>query len=425
MAGEYSTSTYNDLLRQIVADGVLEAKPFAALCQKIFSVDTKHKLGQTFEQLIRLQEPAGFNFGGTDPTFNASLTAKAGVSDRAVLKACEFVLSEVIPYALLQRGGSTKQAVQESLEHFVSGVTSSAKTVLEVSSLHGQRGLAEVASAVADGADAATITVDRYSPALISWLEGKKVDILTSAKTALTDASATGLLVDAVNPEASATTATIHVAGTGIGTNVAAIADGDWIFLSGVLSGGAVTTEQQGLMLQVERTTGTDFGINRATYVGFRGQTYAASAALSETVVMNAVARAQNRGFAAGKMVFLASPTKWAAFNASLSGKRSFDSSYNKKAQLGHGGIMVTNGSVEVECYAHPFMFTTEALLVPAEAISYKTSLDKNLISLLPPGREMELVNVPRSNGAELQAYADCQIFDESPNHSVVVTSIS
>ncbi len=412
MSGESTTTTHAGLLKPIIEQGLFKVLPEDAIIQKLAPFKSGDKVGSGYEFLVELQRPHTHLWGGQSPSVASAVTAfQNGSSSRAVAIPAEYVGLNRIELATLSRSKSSGQAVQPGYLHFAETTRDSSRFALEVTSLHGGRMIAEVASL-----NSQVITVDRYAPAIIANLIGAKIDVYQSDGTT---ARQTGLVVTAVDPEASATTATITVTGTTTG-----IVDGDLVFFAGTL-GGTSPGSQFGLFQQAAQTTGNLFSIAK-TSPAWRSGSYAAGGGLTTAKVMEIAAKSTNRGNKGGRSYLFINPIRWASLSGLIAAQRSYDQSFSKSESInGVKAITIQCGNIEVSVVGHPYVFTTEGLLVGAEGFMRIGSADLMVGHPSSNNLDAAIYEVPATNAVELKTFADFQVVSKAQAHMILVTGIT
>lgn len=411
MAGELTTSNYAALLKPVIEKGYHKVLPSSAVIQRLAEFESASKTGNSYEFLVNLQRPATHKFGGSTPAaLSAITTFIPGVSTRASAQGSEYMLFDRIEYSLLSRSASDSQAVQNGFKHFLEIQRDAARFALEATSLHGARMLAEVSAL-----NSQVITVDRFAPGLIANLVGCVIDVYQSDGTTLRQGD---LVVTAVDPEASATTATITVTGTTTG-----IADGDLVFFDGTL-GGATPGSQIGLFQQAAQTTSTLFGLAK-TSPAWRSGSYAAGGALTTPKIMEVAAKSVNRGNPGGKGYLMVNPLRFASLAGLISAQRSYDQSFAESESInGVEAITVRCGSIRTSVVGHPYVFLSEGLFVPADELVRIGSSDLR-VGNPSVSQEESVWHVPGTNTCEMTMFADFQVVSKRQPHMVLATGIT
>lgn len=328
-----------------------------------------------------LQYPWGFSFlgQGTEATAtNYTLgDALAGQTKPAQVYANTTVLIDNLQYQILDRANSTgsKQAVLSAMSYTGMQMAINARNVLEMEILHGRDGLGASAGAISsltvtfDGATTAVGILSSLIGARVQWMQSN----LTSARTV--NDSSNYLTVSAVNvADPASPTLTMVATGT---TNVAAITTGDVMYIAGS-RGIAVASsdtnvpqyEQLGMSLQLRATTGTQFGIDKAAYVGWVANQQSAIGAFSPSVLMQAAAKSMARGGLLGEYIALLSVDQWSVLNSALATNEVYNNpaGFSMSKKTGTDEITVYHGGIKIECVPHPFQKRGQFFLFPKES---------------------------------------------------------
>lgn len=178
---------------------------------------------------------------------------------------------------------------------------------------------------------------------------------------------------------------------------------------------------QIGLYTQLTATSGTIFNVNRATYTLLQGQTYAVgSVPLTKAAVVKAAMKCVDKGNTED-MVLLVGTAAWADLAAEDMALRMFDSSYSERSSKSGSEELVytaVNGKIRVVC--HPFMKQGYAFLFTPGHVSWIGSSD---VTFKIDGKQLWDL-VPNTNAAEIQCFADKQIFHDRPSQGIVLTGI-
>jgi hypothetical protein len=391
LAGDLKV-VYSNVLTQVLPDAAILQKRYPLAKSGDFP-----PVGDFFSALIGLQFPWGFSFlgQGTEGTAtNYTLgDALAGQTKPAQIYANTTVLVDNLQYQILDRANSSggKQAVLSAMSYTGEQMAINMRNVLELQILHGREGLGISVGAISTLT--VTFTDGSTSPGILSLLIGARVQWmqsnLTSART-VNDGS-NYLTVSAVNVgTANALTLTMVATGT---TNVAAITTNDVMYIAGsrgVAVGSGDTSvpqyEQLGLALQLRPTTGTQFGIDKALYVGWVANQLPTIGTLTPSALMNAAALALGRGGQLGDYLAVMSPASWAVLNSALATNEIYNNpqGFSMSKKTGTDDIMVYNGGIKVECVSHPLQKTGLIYLFPAKELHRIGSTD---MTFAVPGR--------------------------------------
>jgi len=420
---------------------LVQVLPDAAILQKRFPLDSSGDyplVGDYFSALTGLQLPFGFSFLGagteataTNTTLNQSV---AGQTKPAQVYANTTVLTDQLSYQILDRAAkSGSQAVMSALSYTGKQMAISMRNMLELELLHGREGLGASAGAIST----LTVTFDgaTTSPGILSSLIGARVQWfqsnLTSARTAFSTSNY--LTVSAVNvADPASPTLTMVETGT---SGYASITTGDVMFIGGSRGVSVASSdtavphyEQIGLGLQFSATTGTQFGIDKAAYVGWVANQNSSVGAFSPAVLMNAAASILGRGGELGKYLAVVSTDQWSVLNASLATNEQFIGSNGQAGSVskktGTDDIVVKHAGIEIEVVPHPFQKRGKFYLFAEANLHRIGSTD---LTFQVPGKPDTEYHYPVQGSAliERQCRADWQMFYEKPPSAYVGSGVT
>jgi hypothetical protein len=311
----------------------------------------------------------------------------------------------------------------------------SATKRLEISMLHGQRGIGEVANAgFTNSSTTGTVTLDANTWATGIWsgVEGAKVVFFTDSS----DTVGSGTNLDAnSDSDKSISVSSVNVDSkvitvTGSAAAMTAIAGTNAtkplrIYFKTAVSGSGTTFAHQdmaGLKKQLTNSS-TLFNINAATYNLWKGN-YASNgnAAFTIAKLLSAVSKAVQRGLNE-KVTCFVNPDTWANLMNDLAALRRFDGSYDsKKAENGAESIVFYAQNGEIEIISHNVVKRGECFIVPPKRLRRIGSRE---VSFKTPGREDEIfLHLQDKAGFELRLYSDQTLFLETPARGVYIDGI-
>lgn len=387
-------------LKVVYGSTLQQVLPETAICQKRWPLSKSGEfppVGDYFSALVGLQLPWGFSFlgAGTEATTtNYTLgDALAGQTKPAQIYANTTVLIDNLQYQILDRANSTgsKQAVLSAMSYTGMQMAINARNVLEMEILHGRQGIGASAGAIStltvtfDGATTAVGILSSLIGARLQWMQSN----LTSARTV--NDSSNYLTVSAVNvADPASPTLTMVATGT---TNVAAITTGDVMYIAGsrgisVASSdtGVTQYEQIGLGLQLSATSGTQFGIDKAAYVGWVANQKATAGAVTPSLLMSAAAQSMGRGGLLGEYAAILPVDAWSALNSSLATNEIYNNpaGFSMSKKTGTDEITVYHAGIKIECIPHPFQKRGQFYMFPKDQIHRIGSTD---LTFAIPGR--------------------------------------
>lgn len=427
-------SAANGLLKVSYGKDLIQMMPDNAILQKEFPLSEDVPLvGSYYAVPVGLRSPQGHNFGGSSGgvyTFNSPI---AGKSVEAQVTPFEYLLRDYVSYGLLDRAGNGGERAFESAMAFEGAMMAvSARNMLEIGSLHGQQGIGNVstASGTTSHVNTFTLTAASLSPGILAILEGCLVDFCQSdlATYRSVNSATYTLTVTAVDLDAGTVTITESGSLPGGGHDLNDVTTGDIMFVQGAafaLSSTLAFAEQLGLGAQLAATTGTQFNIPKATYSAFRASIMSTVGEFTPSSLVTAATKAQNRGFVSGELVAIMGPRAYGVLNSALATEERWnDGKSSMSRDSGTDAITVKNNSVKITALAHPFQKQGQIYIVPRQYLKRIGAIDLTFVRA-GGGKDEYLYPVSGQSALERQARANWQIFDQKPNHSVIMTGIT
>ncbi len=416
--------------------------PDDVICQKLFPFAVANSTGKDFEEPLQVQTSWGVSYLGSAGDVLALTESQPSKTVNAVVTPFLTVLNDKVSYAQFDRGPEAgKKAFMATGAYIGKNLAMQLRRLLEISILTGQDGIMEIESYATSptATGAAVVTAASLRTGILALLEGAKLDILDAAKTTTVANGAAGdsagikvlsvdidtrsIIFSAVPTLDGSATPVIPVAGQIFfihGSNISVSATGNFM-------------EMVGLRKQVSATTGTIFGLNKATYQAIRGNTVSSAGPMSAGLITKAAAKAINRGFQ-GEMVALLSPLSWGELNSRNIAQQVFDQSYKpSKAEEGTDAIVVRGNGVVIKVYSHAMMADGEFMLLPKDAVKRIGSSYENSgpdgdtdISFMIPGTAYKFVQpVPGFNAVKVECRSDQAVYLQKPAWAVLVTGVT
>jgi hypothetical protein len=342
------------------------------------------------------------------------------LQDAQVEGAQIFGRAQVDYEAIFRATQAGKSAFGNATKHVVKRLATSVAKRLEISMLHGRRGIGAV-TATSGSSTSRTYTISDES-----WASG----IWAGSVNATLDFFAAALTGSKLNSNAAVVVASVNINNktisvTGNSTDLTAID-------SEISSNGSSnvfwesfspTTEMAGLDA-ILRNTGTLFNISASTYEVWSGNIYSSSTGtISMGKLLEALATPVAFG-AEGDYLAVVSPRAFEVLNTDLAALRMLDSSYGKKGQNGFGSITYyfQNGTLEI--MAHPLQKDGLChVFNPSEA---KRIGATDLTFITRRGSEDALIlELSGSAGAEMRCYVNQALFIEAPRRTSVLAGIT
>jgi len=356
----------------------------------------------------------GVTYSAANPNLGAFalLDAVAAVFKDAQVEGAQMLIRSSMSYEAAARASNDKKAFVKATSLMVKNMVNSMAKRLEISCLYGRRNIGKIASQTgATTARVFTIATAEWAAGIWAGSEGMRLDVVDTAtqsvSTNLLNSSA-AVVVTAVE----LTNRTVSVSG-----NVSDLGAIDTAITNGaayLIPRGALNNDLFGLD-RIVTNTGQLYNIDAAAYALWKGNVVDnLGAALSLSKILNAVARAVERGLDEDIVCFL-SPKTWANISSDQAALRRYDNSY-KGSKLENGAVEYSffgqNGRIDV--VSSIYIKEGEAHLFPPKLLKRIGAMD---ISFKMPGRPQEefFLELQSNAGYELRAYTDQTLFAEAP----------
>lgn len=420
MAAVNTTSTMAGFFKEVYAQQVIDlTAPILKVTNKIpFTEATM--VGNKYHQPVDVALEHGVTAAAANSGAVSLLSPVASVLQDAQVQGAQIFGRAQVDYeAIFRATQAGKQAFGNATKHVVKRLATSVAKRLEISMLHGQRGIGAVTAASGSSTSRTyTVSDESWSAGIWAGSVNATLDFWNAALGSKLNTAA-AVVVASVNINNK----TISV--TGDGTDLSAID-------SEISSNGSAnvfwesfspTTEMAGLD-KILRNTGTLFNINAATYEVWSGNLYSSSTGtISMGKLLEALATPVAFG-AEGDYVAVVSPKAFEVLNTDLAALRMLDSSYGKKGQNGFGSITYyfQNGTLEI--LSHPLQKDGLChIFNPSEA---KRIGATDLTFITRRGSEDALIlELSGSAGAEMRCYVNQALFIEAPRRTSVLAGIT
>ena len=162
--------------------------PNIAKIQQDIDFSEADKLGDFFEQPVRLALPGGFTRAKGDGTAGAFTLngAIAGAQKKAKVYGYQLTLQDQLAYEDLNKAANAgNQAYKSAMSFFWEGMQLSMRKMLEIMCLYGNVGIGNVGAYSASNASygsqpTITIALADWAPQLWSGLEGALIDVISA-----------------------------------------------------------------------------------------------------------------------------------------------------------------------------------------------------------------------------------------------------
>lgn len=409
------------LFKEVYGDDVQDLVPeVAKLTKRIPFASADKQEGGKFVQAVILSGESGITMSPADSGSFALQDPVSMTIKQAQINGVQMLLRSSLSYEEAARASTSKKAFEKATSSKLENMMESATKRLEILILHGQSGLATIASSANSSATKTVLTVTPAQFAAGIWAGSKDHKLNAYDHTGALISSG----VDSVFAVASVDAASRKITVTGSSAGISALdsaisghADACSLYFNG-----SKDSEFAGIK-KILTNTGTLFNIDASVYDAWKGQTYsAASGALTYAKVQQAVAQAVSQGLNED-VLLVVNPTTWSNLNGDQAILRQFDSSYDsKESKQGSEGIKFFSQNGAIEVMSHSIVKEGEAFLFPVKRVKRVGSTD--LTFKFPGSGDDMVLNRPEHAAHEMRLYTAQAILIETPNRCVYIKDI-
>lgn len=392
-------------------EGVPELVPDLAIVQKDIKFSHQDKLGDFFEQAVRLSLPGGFTRAKGDGTAGVvSLNgAIGGTQKKAKAYGFQMILQDQMSYEDLAKAAKAgAEAYKKSTALFWEGMQLSMRKMLEIMCLYGNSGIGKVSAYSASNASYSnqpTITIAEadWAPQIWAGFEGITLSVM-SGTTSTERGEANIVSVDIEN-RVIVLSATV----TGAAAN-------DIVYFKD-----GYDSEMYGLY-SILSNTGTLFNINAGTYANWKTPKHTVNGAFS----FQALKKGLSKGSAKGLMSKLKVYCSDGAFDdlvGDIHQLRQVEKSEVRRIELGQDEVVYKRAGIEAIIQPHAMVKNGHALGVVLDHAKRVGAADFSFG--IPGGDERIWFDLEGKTGKEGRAYTHQQIFVEQPGICVFWDSIT
>jgi hypothetical protein len=413
-----STSSLVGFFKEVYANEVKDlTAPILKVANRVkFSEATM--VGSKYHQPVTVAMEHGVTYSQANASAPVTLLDPvAGVLQDAQVEGAQIFGRAQVDYESIYRAAQAgPKAFGNATKHIVKRLATSTAKRLELSMLHGQRGIGAISSVTSAGSGpytaAIVVTDESWSSGIWAGCVGATLDVFASTLTG-SKVNSNKLVVTSVDINNK----TVNVSSSS--WNTSGLAAGQHLFFES----SSPTTEMAGLD-KILRNTGTLFNVDAATYETWAGNIYSTSTGtISMGKLLEAMASPVAFG-AEGEYLAVVSPKAFEVLNTDLAALRMLDSSYGKKGENGFGSIKYyyQNGSLEI--LAHPLQKDGLCHVFNPDEAKRIGATDLTFISRR--GTEEALIlELANSAGAEMRCYANQALFVEAPRRTTVLAGIT
>lgn len=369
------------------------------------------KLGDYFEQPVRLALPGGFTRAKGDGTAGGFTLngAVGGAQKKAKVYGFQLTLQDQLAYEDLAKAANAgTQAYKAATGFFWEGMQLSMRKMIEINSLYGNVGIGQVGTYTASNASYGSqptiqISLAEWAPMLFSGLEGAKIDVM-SGSTATVRGTVAINQID-IDNRILVLSATV----TGAAAN-------DVIYFQG-----GYGKEMIGLYNQFT-TNGTIHNIDNSVYSLWKPTQHAVSGAFSFQALKKGLAKGMNKGLLYPINIY-ASTGAVDDLIGDIHQLRTVDKSETRKVELGADEVVYKFAGITATVKAHPMVKQGHAFGVVPQFAKRVGAMD---VGFGMPGRPDGKVWFDLENTAAMEGrmYTHQGIFSEMLGVNVLWTGI-
>jgi len=420
---EETTATLDGYFKTRYADKLERLVPEFVILPKDIPFNSAKKIGDTYQQTVRVRRQFGWTWNGGDGTAFTLNAAVPGQTKPANISGTEFVSRAQVPYAVVKRAVSSMQAFGDSFDEIVMDMTESAHFAREMTMLYGGSNIGVIESVGAVGGAPLAYTLDvvisqaEWASGLWSQMEGAWVDIYTAAGAAVV-AKSNGIIakVTAIDPATRTVSLLTDEANPGTQTNAIAATNV-------ILPYGAYGNWFLGIHEQCANT-GSMFGIDAATYNLWAGNTSdAGSAAATMAKFTKAAIPTVVRG-GMGKLNFYLSTETWSDLNDDHASLRRFAESTRTELDLGTQKITYFGPNGEISLKPHPLVKSSYCYGLQTDRWERIGSTDLTFDLGIEGSQNRFFLQLQGQAGFEVRAFWDQALLCRAPSRQVRIENI-
>lgn len=416
MASENSVSTLVGNFKEIYGSDIKELAPNTLKLTRRIGYEYAEALGNKYHQPVDLAMEHGVTYAAAGASSITLLDPVAGQMEDAQVQGSQvFARSRVDYESIYKANMAGKKAFAQATQHVVKRLTRAASKRLEISTLHGRRGIGTLDSVSGSG------TTRTWILTAGSWAAG----IWGGSKNMTLDVFAADYSGTKVNSNAKVVVTTVDI-GTrtltvsGNATDLTAIVAGMHLFPETA----SPTNEFAGIDAII-RNTGSLFNIDAATYELWKGHVISSVGRISMSAVLQGVARGVEMGLE-DDVLCVVSPKAFEVLNEDVAALRKYDSSYEVKEGVnGVENIRYHGQSGTVEIMPHLFQKDGQAHIIPPNEWKRIGATDLTFITRGANGEEKLILEMPNSPSSEMRCYFNGAYFSEAPAHSVCLDGLT
>lgn len=400
-----SVQDFSALNKTVFGDAPPTLIPDLCSVQKDIGFESSNKLGDFFEQPVRLALPGGFTRAKGDGTAGAfSLNgAVAGVQKKAKVYGYQLTLQDQIAYEDLAKAAAAgQQAYKAAMGFMWEGMQLSMRKQLEIMSLYGNVGIGKVET-YASGTPSITIAASDFAAQIWGGMEGASIDVQSGSTSTVRGT------VSIVSVDLDTRIVTLSGTVTGCAAN-------DIVYFKG-----GYGKEMDGLA-SILGNAGSLWNISAATYNNWKAAAHSVGGAFSFQALKKGLAKGLNKGLIYPINVY-ANPGAVDDLIGDIHQLRNVDKSEVKKIEMGAEQVEYNFCGIKATIKAHPMVKQGHALGVVPQFAKRVGAMD---IGFGMPGRADGKVffDLEATAAVEARMYTHQAVFTEMPCVNVLWSGI-
>lgn len=402
-----SVQDFSALNKTVFGDAPPTLVPDLCIIQKDIKFEEGTKLGDFYEQPVRLALPSGFTRAlgnGTAGGFTLN-GATAGVQKKAKVYGNQIVLQEQVPYEDLAKAAAAgKQAYKEAMGFMWEGMQLAMRKQLEIMCLYGNVGIGKVET-YASGTPSITIAASDFAPQIWGGMEGASLNVHNGTSSTVRDTAVTIVSVDL-------DTRIVTLSGT-----VSGCAANDIVYFKGGFG-----KEMNGISAMAANT-GSLFEISAGTYNNWKWAAHSVGGAFSFQALKKGLAKGMNKGLAYPINVYLSTGAVDDLIG-DIHQLRTVTKEEVKRIELGADEVEYNFCGIKAHVKAHPMVKNGHGFGVVKQFAKRIGAMD---FGFGMPGRPDGKVffDLESTAAIEARAYTHQAIFSEMPGVNITWTSIT
>lgn len=416
MATVNTTSTLVGNFKEIYGNDIKDLAPNTMKLSKRIGFEFATALGGKYHQPVDLTMEHGVTYAAANASNITLLDPVAGQMEDAQVEGAQVFARSRVDYEAMARANEAgKKAFAQATKHVVKRLTRAAGKRLELSTLHGRRGIGTLASVSGSGTTRAwVLTEARWSAAIWAGSKNMTLDVFAANYSGSKVNSNAKVIITSVDID----NRTLNVSGNA--TDLTAIVAGMHLFPETA----SPANEFAGISAIINNT-GTLFNISASTYELWKGHVVTSVGRPTMAAFLQGVRRAVELGLE-DDMLAVVSPKCFEVLNEDVAALRKYDSSYEVKEGVnGVENIKYHGQSGVLEIMPHLFQMDGQADLIAASEWKRIGAADLGFITRGRSGEEALILELPNSPEAEMRCYFNGALFCEAPGHAVELTGLT